>query len=84
MPRDARAVKREASGRKAWIRVDGGFSVRPCIVKDISASGVRISIDTPKTVSERFNLLMSRDSGLGQPCRVKWRRGHEIGAEFRK
>jgi hypothetical protein len=33
-------------------------------------------------VASLFSLLMRRDGAPGRRCRVKWRRGNEIGAEF--
>ena len=34
------------------------------------------------TVAGHFNLLLKRDAVPGRRCRVVWRRGSEIGAEF--
>ena len=79
--KDPRAAHRKKLETTAWIRPDGGFSVRPCTVVDLSDTGVKISIDAPNTVSEHFSLLLSRE-GRGRKCRVKWRRGSQIGAMF--
>jgi hypothetical protein len=56
--------------------------VQKCIISDISPTGVRLLVDTSLVTMTRFSLLMSRDAGQGCPCRVKWRRGTVIGAEF--
>jgi hypothetical protein len=80
--KETRKSLRKSMGAKAWIRLDGGFSVRPCVVADLSDTGVRIVIDAPETIAGIFSLLMSRNAGSGQRCRVKWRRGSQIGAEF--
>ena len=69
-------------GSQAWIRPDEGFSVRKCIISDISPTGVRLFIDPSHVTMKSFRLLMSRNSAQGCPCRVKWRRGAEVGAEF--
>lgn len=79
--RDLRAAQRKKLGSKAWIRPDGGFSVQACTVMDLSDTGVRISVDAPQTVSEHFSLLLTRE-GRARKCRVKWRRGSNIGAMF--
>jgi hypothetical protein len=79
--KDPRAAQRKKLGTTAWIRPDGGFSVRPCTIVDLSDTGVKILIDSPHTVSEQFSLLLSRE-GHGRQCRVKWRRGSQIGAKF--
>ena len=82
MRKDFRKTPRAAIGSKAWIRFDDGFSVRPCRLIDWSSTGIRIAIDAPRDVADRFSLLLSRDAAPGRRCRVKWRKGSEIGAEF--
>jgi hypothetical protein len=77
-----RSESPEQLGIRAWIRFDNGFSVRPCVVADLSHSGVRIVVDEPHAVAVQFRLLFKRDAIPGRRCRVKWRRGLEIGAEF--
>ena len=49
---------------------------------DLSNTGVRIMVDAPHDVADRFSLLLSRGAAPGRRCRVKWRNGCEIGAEF--
>lgn len=79
--KDPRAASRRKLGGTAWIRPDGGFSVRACTLVDLSDSGIKIVIDSPHTVSEQFSLLLTRE-GRARKCRVKWRRGSQIGAMF--
>jgi hypothetical protein len=69
-------------GSKIWMRFDDGFSVRECRLVDLSSGGARILVKTPYDVAGLFSLLMTRDAAPGRRCRVKWRRGREIGAEF--
>ena len=80
--KESRRTPRQAIGSKAWIRLDGGFSVRPCRLVDMSSTGVRIMLEAPRDVAGQFSLLLSRDAAPGRRCRVKWRNGSEIGAEF--
>ena|SRR5271166_3771355 len=86
-PRPVRKTKelRRASRRKvsadAWIRLDGGFAMRPCSVIDLSDTGVQISVGAGEPVPSTFTFVMSR-SAAGRRARVKWRRGSQIGAEF--
>ena len=82
MRKDLRHTPRAAIGSKAWIRFDDGFSVRACRLVDLSRTGFRIVVDAPRDVTDSFNLLLSRDAAPGRRCRVKWRSGSEIGAEF--
>ena len=62
--------------------IDNGFSVRSCVVIDMSSSGVRLVLDDARAVAAQFNLLLRRDAIPGRRCRVMWRNGSEIGAEF--
>jgi hypothetical protein len=82
MRKESRKTPREKIGSKAWIRLDSGFSVRPCRLIDLSSTGIRITVDAARDVAPRFSLLLSRDNPPGRRCRVKWRKGLEIGAEF--
>ena len=82
MRKDFRQTPRAAIGSKAWIRFDDGFSVRACRLVELSSTGIRIVVDAPRDVADRFSLLLTRDAAPGRRCRVKWRNGSEIGAEF--
>ena len=84
MAKEYRKATRRKTGAKAWIRPDEGFSVRPCVVADVSNTGVQLVLDTPVAVGRNFILLMSRDARQGQRCRIKWQRGSRLGAEFLK
>lgn len=75
-----KATRRKVSAN-GFIRPDGGFAVRPCTVIDLSNTGVKISIDAPKSVPNTFTFLTSRNA-VGRRAAVKWRRGSQIGAEF--
>ena len=82
MSRDGRRAGREPLGAKAWIRFDDGFSVRACRVVDLSSKGVRLMVEAPHDVADQFRLLLTRSAAPGTRCRIKWRKGCEIGAEF--
>ena len=84
MAQEQRKAKRGREGVKAWVRLDEGFSVRPCVVADLSGTGVQLVMDTPAIVARTFTLLMTRDARQGHRCRIKWRDGRRIGAEFVK
>lgn len=82
MNNGARKAARRKMGAPAWIRPEEGFSVRKCIISDISPTGVRLVVDRSAVTVKRFRLLTTRDAAHGCLCRVRWRRGLEIGAEF--
>ena len=77
--RDQRKSTRRSINTRGWIRVDGGFAVRPCSVLDLSDTGARLSIEGD--IPSSFTLLLSRDS-KGRNARIKWRRGDKVGVVF--
>ncbi len=81
---EERKTVRLRKGSQAWIKLDGGFSVRPCRIADLSHDGVQIEFDTPNIVADQFSLLLSRDTKSSRKCRVRWRKGRRIGAQFVK
>ena len=79
---DARKMARRKMGTKGWIRLDGGFSMRPCTIVDLSDLGVGIQTDSPELITDPFVLVLSRETGQFRRCQVKWRNGPRIGAKF--
>lgn len=65
----------------AWIAIDGSFAVRHCTVLDVSDNGVRLRLDDPDFTARQFELKFAR-GGRGRRCKIAWRKGREIGAEF--
>jgi len=81
----AAAKKREARKslqQPGWISLEGGFAVRPCVVRDMSSSGAKITIDDPNTLPGKLRLAFSRDARTGRNCEVVWRRGTSAGIKF--
>ncbi|MDB5485801.1 MAG: hypothetical protein JWR73_1615 [Tardiphaga sp.] len=76
--REARKSVRQAG----WITLDGGFAARACQVIDLSASGAKITVDDPTSVTNKVKLGFSRDGRAGRACDVVWRRGKTLGVKF--
>ena len=77
--------KREARKslyQPGWITLEGGFAARPCVVRDLSSSGAKLTIDDPNTLPAKLRLAFSRDARTGRPCEVVWRRGNTVGIKF--
>jgi hypothetical protein len=82
MPAPKKRESRKLLGQPAWITLDGGFAVRPCVVQDISSAGARISVDNAVTLPAKLRLAFSRDARTGHKCQVVWRRGKSAGLKF--
>lgn len=75
-----RRSERHAMRGLAKIQFGAGALPRDCWISDISDGGVRLhtEIDVP----DEFMLMLPAPYGGRRECRVVWRLGHEIGAEF--
>ena len=76
---DRRRSERHAVRGRAKIQLGTGSFPRDCWVTDVSDGGVRLhcEFDLP----DEFVLLLPGVDGRRE-CRVVWRLGHEVGAEF--
>jgi hypothetical protein len=73
---------RKSLHQAGWITLEGGFAARPCVVRDLSSSGAKLTIDDPNTLPAKLRLAFSRDARTGRPCEVVWRRGQTVGIKF--
>ena len=81
----AAAKKREprkSVSQPGWITLDGGFAARPCVVRDFSSTGARVTVDDPNVLPGKLRLAFSRDARTGRSCEVVWRRGKTVGVKF--
>jgi len=63
-------------------RIDWGPSTTcECLLVNISDEGVRIHVERDDVPNE-FGLYISGKTTIRLPCRVAWRLGYEIGAQF--
>ncbi len=61
--------------------VSAGGSVMGCMVRNISAEGAAIDVDTPAFVPARFRLVIARDQTVYE-CQVIWIQQNRIGLSF--
>ncbi|HEY0329205.1 MAG TPA: PilZ domain-containing protein [Rhodopseudomonas sp.] len=73
---------RKAVQQTGWITLEGGFAARPCVVLDLSASGAKITLESPQALNSKLRLAFSRDARHGRDCEVVWRRGSTLGLKF--
>jgi hypothetical protein len=81
----AATKKREARKslhQSGWITLEGGFAARRCVVRDLSTTGAKITIDDPNMLPAKLRLAFSRDARTGRSCEVVWRRGKSVGIRF--
>ena len=73
---------RKSLRQPGWITLEGGFAARPCVMRDLSSSGAKLTIEDPNTLPAKLRLAFSRDVRTGRPCEVVWRRGQTVGIKF--
>ena len=78
MLQEHRNGARQSLDRAAKFQPQGKTRPRDCRIMEISDAGVRLRAASGR-VTNRFTLLLS---GGHRECRVIWRTGNEIGAEF--
>lgn len=80
---DHRAAARHHTLRTGIVEFDNGagsiVSV-PCTIRDVSATGARLALNSSAWVADEFTLVFS--SGLRKGCRVAWRKERLIGSAF--
>jgi hypothetical protein len=81
------AVTKKREARKSlqqpgWITLDGGFAARQCVVRDMSSTGAKITIDDPNMLPAKLRLAFARDARTGRNCEVVWRSGSSVGIKF--
>ena len=79
-PENRRRSERHAVGGLAKIQLGTGSLARDCWVSNISDGGVRLHAEG-MDVPDEFTLVLTGNGGR-RDCRVAWRLGHEIGAQF--
>jgi hypothetical protein len=62
-------------------KITFGDFVRDCALRDVSATGARITVTAAHEVPDEFHLIFSADRMMRKVL-VIWRRGQEIGVEF--
>ena len=73
---------RKSLQQPGWITFEGGFAARPCVVRDMSPTGAKVTIDDPNMLPAKLRLALTRDARTGRSCEVVWRRGKSVGVKF--
>ncbi len=76
---ERRGDLRESAPQKAMVRF-GRAAPAPCVVRDVSDSGARISFENPALVPPRFEIRIGNASW--RQAQVRWRNRTEVGVEF--
>jgi hypothetical protein len=78
---DKRTKPRRRVAKAAKIAYGDYVFVRDCSVRDLSATGARLTTKDAHEVPDEFQLVLMTDRLL-RKSRVIWRRGDDIGISF--
>jgi hypothetical protein len=81
---DKRQSPRRHVGHVATMKRGADIPARYVLVKDSSASGVRLQINDIRTLPNEFELFFHGNGGAAQDgkYRVIWKHGVDVGAQF--
>jgi hypothetical protein len=74
-----RSSERRPCRRVAKIQFGTGSLPRDCTITEVSAGGVKV-IAEYLDIPPEFTIILS--TGNPRQCRLAWRIGHELGAQF--
>ena len=77
---ERRQVSRHSTLKGARIVFNHGQSSINCVVRNLSATGALLHVETPFGIPEEFELALG--DGAVSPCHIARRNGKEIGVEF--
>jgi hypothetical protein len=81
MLQDKRKHVRQPRNQTAKFQTGAGSPWRDCRVTEVSSEGVRLHTSSGQ-VPDRFTLLLADEGAEQRKCKVIWRSGDEVGAEF--
>ena len=81
MAQDPRKHPRSEWNRPGDVSSLTGQFICNCFVKDISANGACLIVSVAEVVPDYFRLNYGVEK-LIPKCRVRWRRGNEMGVQF--
>jgi hypothetical protein len=61
--------------------IEFGGDALPCTVRNLSATGAAIEINSPLWFPDRFVLAIASED-LRKPCHIVWRRERRVGVAF--
>jgi hypothetical protein len=81
MLQEKRKHVRQPRNQTAKFQTAAGAPWQDCRVTEVSNEGVRLRASGGQ-VPDRFTLLLADEGAEQRKCKVIWRSGHEVGAEF--
>ena len=84
MTGEKRIAQRKPLKYPARLLFGDGTPPRECLLADVSTTGARIVLKGEDQVPDLITLLMGTLGAVPRRCRVVWRKGLELGLEFKQ
>ncbi len=81
---EMRKKRRRSLRYVAKILTDADTLPQPCMIADVSESGVQVILQNEDELPPRFMLLLTAKGEAWRRCRLVWRRGSKVGAAFER
>ena len=78
--REKRRRRRVKTRRAAWINIDDNAKPVRCVLWDVSEDGARLAPAQAGKLPDVFTLVL--DKTTAHRCRVRWRKGAQVGVRF--
>ena len=62
---------------------NGGRSAIDCTIKNLSAGGATLQVESPLGIPDTFELVVHQDNTI-KSCRMAWKKENLIGVAFQK
>lgn len=78
---EQRIVRRQRVLKQGKILLGNSFAFQDCTLRDMSATGAKLTCADPATVPDAFRLVTPAD-GMMREVKVAWRRDGHVGVTF--
>lgn len=83
MARENRKSPRREIYQFAVVHGGDGQPLRPCFVRNVSATGANIGMDSSTSgIPDEFVLILTRAGDVRRRCRIVWRSEKALGVRF--
>lgn len=80
---DKREHERRRVLKGGKIVFNGGRSAIDCTIKNLSAGGATLQVESPLGIPDTFELVVHQDNTI-KSCRMAWKKENLIGVAFQK
>jgi hypothetical protein len=77
-----RKTVRKPIERYVWIDLGDGAPATECRLSNMSDTGAKLVLPSPRALPANFILRLSKDGRVAHRCRLAWSLGSDVGVAF--